>query len=327
MDKNTCDKDMVNDIAPNVEHTQVILLGDISKKLTLLSQNPKPEIHLTFLDPPFNQDKDYALHNDKMDDKEYWDWMKQICSFIYDITIEGGAIYFMQREKNAKEVLIALEEAGWIFQSLIIWKKFTSAVPQTIRYGKQYQIIVFATKGEKPRIFNRLRIDLPIEPHHKYERENGLYATDLWTDIRELTSGFFAGEEALRDEKGERLHKQQSPLALLVRIILSSTNVGNMILDPFAGSGTTAIAAKQLNRNSINIEIDPKNVDLINKRLNEELNGDNISVLRNYYRFTENLDEIWPSTDEQKLEEPQEPNKKMEEFLPEKENKKKSNNK
>jgi site-specific DNA-methyltransferase (adenine-specific) len=65
-----------------------------------------------------------------------------------------------------------LRETNWTFQNLIIWKKKTSAVPSNIRFSKQYQIIVFATKGKKPRVFNKLRIDYPLSPNHKYPRKN-----------------------------------------------------------------------------------------------------------------------------------------------------------
>ena len=67
-------------------------------------KNIKEDIELTFLDPPFNQDKDYALHNDKMDDKKYWEWMTSVCASINASTINGGSIYFMQREKNEEFV-------------------------------------------------------------------------------------------------------------------------------------------------------------------------------------------------------------------------------
>ena len=77
-------------------------------------------------------------------------------------------------------------------------------------------------------------MDLPPLPEHKYERENGVYLTDVWGDIRELTSGYFAGDEAIRDSKGSRVHTQQSPVALLLRIILSSTLPGDTVLDPLA---------------------------------------------------------------------------------------------
>ncbi len=49
---------------------------------------------------------------------------------IYDITVEGGSLYFMQREKNTDHILKSLKNTGWTFQNLIVWKKQTSPIPQ-----------------------------------------------------------------------------------------------------------------------------------------------------------------------------------------------------
>ncbi len=251
------------------------------------------EVCLTFLDPPFNQGKDYDYFDDTLSENEYWSMMQAVCARVRDLTAEGGAIYFMQREKNTEAVLRCLRETGWTLQNLIIWTKRTSAVPSNIRFGKQYQVIAFATKGRRPRVFNRLRIDAPLRPEYKYQRENGLFVTDVWDDIREMTSGYFAGDEALRDHDGERAHKQQSPVALLSRIILSSSMPGDLVLDPFAGTGTTLVVAEQLDRPSIGIELDPKNVRLIQERLHAHREADSVALLREYYRFTPGLGEVW----------------------------------
>ena len=170
-----------------------IICGDCEFILKKYKDKLKNKIHLIFLDPPFNQDKEYNKFNDNLPKEEYWNFIKRVVNEIYEITTDGGAIYFMQREKNTRYVLETLEDCGWTFQNLIIWKKLTSAVPGKYRFGKQYQIIAFATKGEKPRVFNRLRIDLPAPPHYKYNRINGVYVTDVWNDIREMTSGYLAG--------------------------------------------------------------------------------------------------------------------------------------
>lgn len=261
--------------------------------LTYLNEGSINNIHLTFLDPPYRQGKDYRFFDDNQPEKKYWSWLKEILSKVYDITVEGGAIYFMQREKNAEQVLRVLRETKWIFQNLIIWKKKTSAVPSNFRFSKQYQIIAFATKGDKPRVFNKLRIDYPLSPEHKYPRKNGIYVPDVWDDIRELTSGYFAGDEAIRDSMGNRVHTQQSPVALLLRIILSSTLPGDTVLDPLAGTGTTLVVAKQLGRNSVGIEIDPEYVKIIKWRLESLRPSDDVLRYYNYYRFTPNLGEIW----------------------------------
>lgn len=120
-----------------------------------------------------------------------------------------------------------------------------------------------------------------------------MYVTDVWDDIRELTSGYFAGDEAIRKSNGERFHKQQTPIALLLRIILSSSKPGDIILDPFAGTGTTLVVANQLGRKSIGIEIDPANVECIKNRIKNIRPADNIEKYYKNYIYTENLNEIW----------------------------------
>ena len=253
-------------------------------------------VDLIFLDPPFNQDKGYNEWDDNLPEAQYWKWMGDVCAKIYDRTASGGAIYFMQREKKTESVLRCLRESGWTFQNLIIWKKKTSAVPGMNRFGKHYQIIAFATKGERPRVFHRLRINPPLPAGYKYERENGMFVTDVWDDIRELTSGYFAGDEALRDAEGDRLHKQQTPVQLLLRIILSSTDPGDVVLDPFAGSGTTLVVSEQLGRKSIGIELDKINVKIIEERLAGKRESDNISGSFKDYECTPDLATIWGRT-------------------------------
>jgi DNA modification methylase len=274
-----------------------VMQGDCEE---LLQQNILQEIDffkdidLTFLDPPFNQAKYYAIHNDSMPEEEYWQWMERILENISQLTALGGAVYFMQREKNTEYVLRCLRSSGWTFQNLIVWKKMTSAIPSQIRFGKQYQVIAFATKGRKPRVFNKLRIDPPLLANYKYRRDKGIYVTDVWDDIRELTSGYFAGEEPLRDKSGERLHKQQSPVQLLLRIILSSSNPGDLVLDPFAGTGTTSVVSEQIGRNSISIELDPANAEAIENRSSAQRTADDVSQYYEYYRYTPDLEKLWP---------------------------------
>ena len=247
---------------------------------------------LTFLDPPFNQGKDYRRHDDSMTESDYWHWMQEVCRLTLHQSSPGAAMYFMQREKNTEEVLRVLRESGWHFQNLIIWKKKTSAVPSTVRFGKAFQIIAYATKGQRARVFNRLRINPPL-PNGYSPRENGMFVTDIWDDIRELTSGYFAGDEALRNSDGERAHKQQSPIALLLRIVLSSTKPGDCVFDPFAGTGTTLSVASQLERTAVGIEKDPVNYRQIRKRLSQNRATDSVERFRKDYLHTPDLDEIW----------------------------------
>lgn len=272
-----------------MSHEAKVIHGDCVQWL----HGATERIDLTFFDPPFNQGRFYRHFDDKQEQNAYWDWITEILAALREKTTPGGAVYFMQREKNTEFVLTALRQAGWAFQNLIIWKKMASAVPCANKFGKHYQIIALATNGEKSRVFNKLRINPPQMPHHKQKRKNGVYVTDVWDDIRELTSGYFAGAEPVRTHEGERFHKQQAPLALLLRIILSSSKIGDVVFDPCAGTGTTMVVAKQLRRKSIGVEIDPQNVKCIRERLNELRAPDCVDKFFPYYRHTDNIETIW----------------------------------
>ncbi len=93
-----------------------LLVGDCTEIL----EGVRQEVDLTFLDPPLNQGKEYPNHDDNLPDAVYWDWMETICQKIYRLTSKGGAIYFMQREKNAEFVLRCLRNSGWELQNLIV---------------------------------------------------------------------------------------------------------------------------------------------------------------------------------------------------------------
>lgn len=107
---------------------------------------------------------------------------------------------------------------------------------------------------------------------------------------------------AVPNASGERLHKQQSPIALLLRLLLASTNPGDWIPDPFAGTGTTGVVAEQLSRSCVLIENAHANIDLIRRRLASQREADPIARWRHYYRFTPELDAIWPVYVESTLE-------------------------
>ena len=268
--------------------------------LNVLNIGEIKNIHLTIFDPPFNQGKEYEYHDDNMETEEYWEWIEEILTRIYELTEEGGAIYFMHREKNVGKIFNLMQKIGWTYRNLIIWRKMSKSPPITNAFSKRYQIIFYGIKGNRPRVFNQLHCDAPMVSWHKIPYRRGISVDDVWYDIRELTSGFLGGNEVIRETNGHKVHLQQMPLSLPARMILTSTMPGDLVLDPTAGTGTSLIAAKQLNRSAIAIDIDPKNCEVIRKRL-PIAKYDNIDNLYYDYRFTPEIDKIWGQRKQQKL--------------------------
>ncbi|MCL4511876.1 MAG: hypothetical protein M1470_12515 [Bacteroidetes bacterium] len=114
-------------------------------------------------------------------------------------------------------------------------------------------------------------------------------------DLTFFDPPFNQGGEAIRDKNNERFHKQQSPIALLLRIVLSSSKPGDTIFDPFAGTGTTLVVANQLQRRSVGIEIDPENIECIQQRLTSLRDADDSERFRKDYICTEDINRIWGS--------------------------------
>jgi site-specific DNA-methyltransferase (adenine-specific) len=131
-----------------------------------------------------------------------------------------------------------LVEEYFKVKNLIIWSKGNwTAGDLKAQYGKSYEIIIYANKGR--RIFNGKRL------------------SDIWSFAR------VAGKN--------QLHQNQKPVELVEQMVEKSSNVGDIVLDPFIGSGTTAVACKNTGRNYIGFEINEEYVKITEKRLEERL--------------------------------------------------------
>jgi len=261
--------------------------------------NDLGEVHLTFMNPPFSQHNDFARQNGSVATERYWKWMKRICEKVFALTGSGGALYFLHNEANSEILLKTLRRTGWTFQNLIIWNKLNSASQITNHFENQYQIIAFATKGEAPRVFNHLRIDLQLSQLHK--TENGIDVSDVWHDVGGLTTNFLMNSgtsssesDVIITKEGRLFHLHQIPINLLIRIILASSLPGDLILDPFAGAGITTMVAEKLDRNSISIEYDSQNVQVIKRRILLQRRAIKIPEISDYYRHTNRLKTLLP---------------------------------
>ena len=129
----------------------------------------------------------------------------------------------------------------------------------------------FSITFGKRKADNKLSKQLCIYEKDKEQRANGKQMKDVW-EFEDAEPEFYISSVTPKSEKKEGKHPTQKPLGLLERIIKASTNEGDLILDPFNGSGTTGIAAKKLNRKYIGIEQEEEYLALTKKRYDNESN-------------------------------------------------------
>lgn len=229
-----------------------ILSGDCVEVMNSL---PEASVDLIFADPPYNLQLKGDLHRpdnsavDAVDD--HWD---QFDSFaVYDtftrdwlkaarrILKPNGAIWVIGSYHNIFRVGASMQDAGFWILNDVVWRK-SNPMPnfRGKRLTNAHETMIWASKQESSKYtFN-------------YE---ALKALNEGVQMRsDWVLPICTGHERLKDDKGDKAHPTQKPEALLHRVILGSTNAGDVVLDPFFGTGTTGAVAKMLGREYIGIE-------------------------------------------------------------------------
>ena len=208
-------------------------------------------VDLVFADPPFNIGYKYNSYKDNKDYNDYLEWCEQWIAQCVRVLKPNGSMYLAIGDEYAAELNIILKENKLKFRNWIIWY-YTFGQNCKKKFNRTHTHILYFVKNEKDFIFNADSIRVPSERQLKYndKRANskGKVPDDVWKISR--ICGTF--KERLKS------HPCQMPESLLERIVKVSSDEGSLVLDPFCGSGTTAVVCKKNNRNYITYEIDEK---------------------------------------------------------------------
>lgn len=240
-----------------------ILKGDCLK---LFKSIPNNSVDCIFADPPFNLNKKYNSHIDKLVETEYLDWCKLWIDECLRVLKDSGFIFLHNIPKWLTFYANFLNYKA-VFRHWISWDAMTAPMGKTLQPA-HYGILFYSKTNDRSK-FNEIRYP------HKRDRKGvlikdyggkknilhpfGPLCSDVWTDIHRIRHSKY------RDE-----HPCQLPIHLLERIILMSSEENDIILDPFMGTGTTAIASKRLGRNFIGFEKDKKYCEIANKKVKSE---------------------------------------------------------
>jgi DNA modification methylase len=235
--------------------------------LELLTKLPDNSVDLIFADPPYNlqlngdlyrpnQTKVDAVNDawDKFDSKENYDkFTKQWLSECHRVLKNSGSIWVIGTYHNIFRVGTIIQDIGFWMLNDIIWVK-TNPMPnfKGTRFNNAHETLIWASKTKKS----------------KYTFH--YHSMKVLNDDLQMRSDWFIpicqGDERIK-VNGQKAHSTQKPEELLYRIILSTSNPGDIVLDPFSGSGTTAAVAKRLGRNYIAFEKEPFYIQVANERL------------------------------------------------------------
>lgn len=236
-----------------------------------MKQVQDQEIDCIWTDPPYNQNYDYSEYKDNLNTNDYFNLINNVVQEGYRVLKEGRFMFIKQSMKNIPMMFEIINKTDFKFHNLIIWKNSSPAQPKN-NYKPSYEVIFMLSKGAPIYFNDKFETRKTIMPWDKKSKEN-YYGklSNIWDDISYIYGGSIRHPEGIyKDGTNDKLHPCQHPIQLVIRCIGFVTKEEEVILDPFIGSGTTAISSKRLNRNFIGFEIDRAYVELCNKRLSQK---------------------------------------------------------
>ncbi len=225
--------------------------ADALKALVALPTN---SIDLVCTDPPYNLGKDYGHTLDSKSWDDYQQFTKSWLNECNRLLKPTGSFYSFMGVRFIAKMFILLEELGFQFNGWITWH-YTQGMGRKIGFSPRHEDILYFTKSGDY-TFNLDEIRIPQKYYRERNNMSGANPGDVWQ---------FSHVHYSNPEREE--HPTQKPEALLARIIAASSNEGDIILDPFSGSGTTARVAQVLKRQFIAFEINPLYVAMAQSRL------------------------------------------------------------
>ncbi len=243
-----------------------ILKGDCVAALDALPDN---SVDLIFADPPYNLQLNGDLHRpdqsmvDAVDD--HWDQFESFAAYdaftrawmlaARRVLKPTGSIWVIGSYHNIFRVGSIMQDLGFWLLNDVVWRK-NNPMPnfRGRRFQNAHETMIWASKDAKSKGYT-----------FNYE---ALKASN--DDLQMRSDWLFpicTGAERLKDEQGDKVHPTQKPEALLARVIMASSKPGDVVLDPFFGSGTTGAVAKLLGRNYVGIEREQKYIDAASARI------------------------------------------------------------
>jgi site-specific DNA-methyltransferase (adenine-specific) len=235
-----------------------IRLGDA---LELFKEIEDESIDLIIADPPYNLGKDYGNNNDKLEFNAYLDFSKQWLSEAHRVLKPTGTMYVFMGVRFISYVFSILEqELNMNLNSWICWH-YTQGIGKTKGFSPRHDDILMFNKSKKF-IFNLDEVRIPQKYYRERNNMRGANPGDVWA----ISHVHYCA-------KNRQPHPTQKPEALMEKMVLASSNVGSVVLDPFAGSGTTLRVCQQLHRECIGFELNPEYCEMIQNRLEETFTG------------------------------------------------------
>lgn len=240
-------------------------------------------VNIGITSPPYNLDKNYGKYNDDKPLEEWEALIENVAKQMHRVLKPNGSFFLNVSpipDKKTKEIIpldalsyFIFKKQGFYLRNSIVWH-FNNMQNCVNRLSGRWEAVLWFVKDIDNYVFNLEDIRIPYitKNDKRLEGGTGRNPTDTWNfDLPESDFWYFDRVNNMTKNKlGLTEHPCIYPTPMIERILKMSSNPGDIVVDPFLGSGTTSVAANKLGRIGVGIEYDEKYLPIIQKRIQNE---------------------------------------------------------
>jgi site-specific DNA-methyltransferase (adenine-specific) len=231
-----------------------------------MARIPDGSIDLILADPPYNLGKDYGNASDQQSVEDYLAWTEQWIDVAVPKLKANGSLYIFLTWRHAPEIFVMLKKRMTMMNEIIWDRRVPSMGGSTRSFSSVHDTIGFFAR-RKDYYFDLDAVRIPYDAATKKARSRSIFVGAKWLEVGYNPKDLWSVSR-LHREHAERVdHPTQKPLEIIERMIKASCPPGGVVLDPFMGSGTTALAAQRLGRRYAGFELNPAYCEIIAQRL------------------------------------------------------------
>lgn len=234
--------------------------------ITGLQRIPDGSIDLILTDPPYGLGKDYGNNSDKQESAEYLAWTERWIEAALPKLKPTGSLYIFLTWRYSPEIFVMLKQRMTMINEIIWDRRVPSMGGSTRSFTSVHDTIGLFVKS-KNYYFDLDSVRIPYDAETKKARSRSIFVGAKWLELGYNPKDLWSVSR-IHKENPERVeHPTQKPLEIIERMVMASCPEGGVILDPFMGSGTTAVAARRCGRQFVGFELNPDYCAIIDARL------------------------------------------------------------
>ncbi len=231
-----------------------------------LARIPDGSIDLLLTDPPYGLGKEYGNDSDKLDGATYLRWTEQWIDAALPKLKSNGSLYIFLTWRYSPEIFVMLKQRMIMLNEIIWDRRVPSMGGSTRSFTSVHDTIGFFAK-QKGHYFDLDAIRIPYDAQTKKARSRSIFVGAKWLEIGYNPKDVWSVSRLHREHPERVDHPTQKPLEIVERMVKASCPPGGIVLDPFMGTGTTAVAAQRCGRGFVGFELNPSYCEIIARRL------------------------------------------------------------